>query len=140
MQHARIVCLIVHCKIKKYFLFYIILLDVLEQLNVLNAHQAILGIVKLFNANQFALLANIGIPKMLHVKIVCLIVLRNIKFFFYLILLDVLEQLNVLNVHQAILGIIKLFNANQYVLLVNIGIAKMQLVKTACLIVLRKIK
>ena len=84
MQHARIVCLIVHCKIKKYFLFYIILLDVLEQLNVLNAHQAILGIVKLFNANQFALLDNIGIPKMLHVKIVCLIVLRNIKNIFFI--------------------------------------------------------
>ena len=57
----------------------IILLDVLKPLNVVNAHQAILGMLKLINVNQFALLANIGILKMQHVKIVCLIALGKTK-------------------------------------------------------------
>ena len=50
----------------------------LDIINVINVNQDILGILKLFNVNQFVLLANIGILKMLHVKIACLIVLRNI--------------------------------------------------------------
>ena len=51
----------------------------LDIINVINVNQDILGILKLFNVNQFVLLANIGILKMLHVKIVYLIVLRNLQ-------------------------------------------------------------